>query len=462
MIDQDICFKAIRRALSRGGDYCDVFVEERTDTGISLDDGRIKGLTTGTSAGVGLRVIVGRNYLYMYAGNPTGEKLMELAEQMAGAVAQDEAGNLGEPFSPEGRGLNPIRTDPDNVDLCEKVELLKRADTAARNYSSKIAEAMVQYSDYSQKVWIAGSDGRFVTDERVRTRFAVSSISQDGDKKETGMYGPGRAMGWEFFDLFSPEQVAEEASRIAVLMLDADYAPQGKMPVIIDNEFGGVIFHEACGHALEATSVADDASVFSGKMGEKIASDVVNAVDDGTIPNAWGSADFDDEGEPTQRIQLIRDGELTSYMIDRLGSMKMNMPGTASGRRQSYKFAPTSRMTNTFITAGPYSRDDLIATIDEGLLCVNMGGGSVNPPTTDFNFSVREAYLIKDGKVDRPVKGASLIGKGSEIIKKIEMVADNLDYNGTGMCGSISGSVPAGVGQPSVKVSGLVVGGRNQ
>ncbi len=461
MIDQTACFDALRTALSGGGDYCDLFFENRRDTAVTLDGGKIKELSTGLTVGVGLRVIVGNNFLYMYAGNPTPERLLDLARRMADATAAGKAGNLGDPRPAESRELSPIRIDPVSVDLSRKVELLGRADSAAREYSPKIAETVVRYADYEQNVSIAASDGRFVTDRRVRTRFSVTAVAGEGERKETGMYGPGRSLGWEFFEVFPPEEVAREAARIAVLMLEADHAPQGKMPVVIDNGFGGVIFHEACGHALEATSVADDASVFSGRFGEMIASEVVGAVDDGAVPNAWGSAAFDDEGEPTRRNQLITDGRLTCYLIDRLGSIKMGMPVTGNARRESYKYAPTSRMTNTFILAGPHTREELIETIDEGLYCADMGGGSVNPPTTDFNFAVREAYLIKNGKIDRPVKGASLIGKGSEILRTIEMVADNLDINGTGMCGSRSGSIPANVGQPAIKVSGLVVGGRS-
>lgn len=461
MLDRDICFRAIGKALSRGGDFCDVFLEERSDTGITLDSGKVKNLSTGLTVGVGLRVIIGHTYIYMYAGDPTEEKLLSLAGQMADAVAGDASGSLGDPFERKPRDICPIQTYPGSIELAKKVDLLGRADAAARDFSSKINEVQVRYSDYDQSVRIAGSDGRFVDDRRVRTRFMVSSVAGEGDLKETGMYGPGRAMGWEFYDQFSPEQIAQEASRIAILMLDAEFAPQGKMPVIIDNEFGGVIFHEACGHALESKSVGDNASVFSGKFGEQIASKVVNAVDDGTLPNTWGSADYDDEGEPTRRNELIVEGKLTSYLVDRLGSKKLEMPVTGSARRESYKYAPTSRMTNTYITAGPHTLEELIESVDDGLYCVNMGGGSVNPPTSDFNFAAREAYLIKKGKIDRPVKGASLIGKGSEIIQNIEMVADNLDYNGTGMCGSISGSIPASVGQPAIKVSGLVVGGRS-
>ncbi|MCX8058701.1 MAG: TldD/PmbA family protein, partial [Spirochaetes bacterium] len=274
-----------------------------------------------------------------------------------------------------------------------------------------------------------------------------------------GFYAPGKALGFEFFDKYTPENIARESARIATVMLEADYAPKGKLPVVIDNEFGGVIFHEACGHALEATSVADNASVFTGKLGEKIASDCVTAIDDGTIPNEWGSNYYDDEGNRTQKNILIENGYLKSYLVDKLGAIKMKSQPNGCGRRESYKFAPTSRMSNTYIAPGKYKFEELISSIDYGLYCKKMGGGSVNPPTTDFNFAVSEAYLIKNGKIDRPVKNASLIGKGSEIIKNIDMVADNLEF-GTGMCGSFSGSIPANVGQPAIRVQGLVVGGR--
>ena len=450
----------IRAALSRGGDYCDVFIEDRDDTAITFDNGKIKGITTGTTAGVGIRVIYGTNYVYFYSGNPTEETLKELAERTAQAVKWDQTGNLGSLNQREARNLVVPKIDPASVDLDQKVALVERANQAARDHSPLIQEVVVRYMGHDQRVTIATSDGVIANDRRVRTRLAVQSIAAQGEKKETGFYGPGRGMGWELFDLFSPEDIAKEASRVALVRLDADYAPQGKMPVVIENEFGGVIFHEACGHPLEATAVADDASVFTGKFGEKIASDIVSAVDDGTIPGGWGTLDYDDEGNPTQRNQLIKDGVLTSYMIDRLGSIKMSMPGTHSSRRESYKYAPTSRMTNTYIDKGSDSIEAMIGSIDDGIYCVKLGGGSVNPATTDFNFAVQEGYLVKNGKIDRPVKGASLIGKGSEILLNIEMVGDNLDANGTGMCGSRSGSIPAAVGQPAIKVSGLVVGGR--
>jgi TldD protein len=457
---QDFLSRVLKQALSRGGDYCDVFIEDRDDTALTFDSGKIKSITTGKTAGVGIRVIYGKSFVYLYSSDPSEKTILELAEATAQSVKWDHTGNLGDFRGSSGRGLVIPKVSPGSVDLARKVEYVQRANQAARDHSSKIQEVMVRYMDHDQRVSIATSDGNFVNDRRVRTRFVVQTIAGRGDEKETGFYGPGRSMGFEFFDEFSPEAVAEESARIALVRLDSDYAPQGKLPVVIDNEFGGVIFHEACGHALEATAVGNDASVFCGKFGKQIASPVVSAVDDGTIPSSWGSADFDDEGNPTQKNQLIKDGVLTSYMIDKLGSIKMGMDSTASSRRESYKFAPTSRMTNTFIEPGEDSFEDMISSIEHGLYCKKLGGGSVNPPTTDFNFAVQEGYLIKNGKIDKPVKGASLIGKGNEILMNIEMIADNLDINGTGMCGSLSGSIPANVGQPAIKVGGLVVGGR--
>lgn len=461
MFSESFLQEVIRTSMSRGGDYGDLFIEERDDTAISFDDGKVRGITAGTTAGAGIRVIYGTNYVYLYTSNPTEAALRHLAQATAEAVSWERHGELGEFYKQQPRNLIAPHVDPGSIDLESKVEYVERANQAARDYSPRIAQVVVHHADSDQRVTIATSDGVHADDRRVRTRFVVQSIAQDGSTKETGFYGPGRGMGWEFFELFSPEEIARESARVALVRLESDYAPQGKMPVIIDNEFGGVIFHEACGHALEATAVANDASVFCGKMDSLIASDIVNAVDDGTIPGAWGTSDFDDEGNATQRNQLISHGVLTSYLIDRLGSIKMGLPGTHSSRRESYKFAPTSRMTNTFIQNGDSTLEEMIGTVDHGLYCRKLGGGSVNPPTTDFNFAVQEGYLIRNGKIDKPVKGASLIGKGSEILRNIEMIGDNLDYNGTGMCGSLSGSIPANVGQPAIKVSGLVVGGRS-
>ncbi|MBI9097212.1 MAG: TldD/PmbA family protein [Spirochaetaceae bacterium] len=459
MYSREFYNRLLAVALKNGGDYGDIFIEDTSDTVLLFDSGKVKSINTGLIAGAGIRVIMGGKSVYLYASNVDETKLLKLAETVSQAVKYDKTGNMGELNLISAPSSHKIEILPSTVDLKDKLDILYRADASARDHSSKIEEVMIRYWDNVQKVTVATSEGRLVKDTRIRTRLAVTAVAVEGDKKERGFFGPGKALGFELFDRFRPEDIAGEAARIALVSLEAGPAPQGKMPVVMDNGFGGVIFHEACGHALEATAVADNASVFCGKMGQQIASPVVTAIDDGTLPNEWGSQDFDDEAMETRKNVLIKDGVLQSYMVDKLGSMKMDHPVTGSGRKQSYKYAPTSRMTNTFIAPGDSSLEEMIASIDEGIYCKNMGGGSVNPPTTDFNFSVAEAYLIKNGRIDKPVKGACLIGKGSDILMNIEMVGKNLDY-GTGMCGSSSGSIPANVGQPPIKVTGLVVGGQ--
>ena len=459
MVEKDLCYEVLVRALSAGGQYADVFVEEKNSVSIELKDGKIRTISPGIASGVGLRTIYGHNYVYAYDNRLDRQALDELAGSVAAGVQAGAHGDVKELTATPRESVLKPEVMPDTVSLDAKVDLLLRADAAARDSSSTISQVTAYYADVRQKVLVANSQGVMVQDERVRTRLTVSAVAVEGEKRESGFFGPGKSMGFEFFERLTPEDIAKEAARIALVQLEADFAPKGALPVVINNGFGGVILHEAVGHALEATSVADKASVFCDRLGEKIAAECVTAVDDGTILNEWGSANWDDEGAPTQRTELIKDGVLTHYLVDRLGSIKMDQPLTGSARRESYAYAPTSRMTNTFIVPGTASIDDLISSIDYGVFCRNMGGGSVNPPTTDFNFAVTEGYLIKSGKIDRPVKGAALIGRGSDIIKQIDMVADNLDF-GTGMCGSRSGAVPASVGQPAIRVSGLVVGGR--
>ena len=309
-----------------------------------------------------------------------------------------------------------------------------------------------------QHVQISNSNGKLVQDTRIRTRMPVTAYAQDEKSMQSGFEGPGASMGLEFYDTTQPEDIAKEAARIALVMLEAKDCPSGKMPVVIDNGFGGVIFHEACGHALEASAVSKDQSVFTNKLNTKIASDCVTAIDDGTIPNAWGSQNVDDEGNPQQKRVLIKDGELTSYMIDTLNGRRMNMASTGSSRRQSYKYEPTSRMSNTYIAAGKDKFEDLFKGIKKGLYAKKMGGGSVNPQTGEFNFAVNEGYMIIDGKITYPVKGASLIGNGAEILMNIDKVSDNLKRS-QGMCGASSGNIPTDVGQPAIRVSSITVGG---
>jgi TldD protein len=339
------------------------------------------------------------------------------------------------------------------------VDRLRLAHTVSKAYDPVISQTSNSYASSVQDVCIINSNGVWAEDRRVRTRVSVSAVASSENEKQTGHESPGALRGIEFLDTLDMEKLGRESAKTAVTMLRAELCPSGRFPVLIDNSFGGVIFHEACGHSLEATSVAKKASVFTDKIGEMIASPVVTAIDDGLPANQWGSINVDDEGTPPRKNVLIENGVLKSYMVDYLNGLKMETPSTGSARRESYKFAPTSRMTNTYIDAGTEKKEDIIADTEYGLYAKQMGGGSVEPATGDFNFAVVEGYMVRDGKIAEPVRGATLIGKGSEVLLNIDRVADNLEL-ACGMCGSISGSVPTMVGQPLVRVKELTVGGR--
>ena len=353
-----------------------------------------------------------------------------------------------------------IVNEPSAVSAKQKTDILREACDAARNVSEKIAQVQSTYADVDRHFMVANTEGLLASDRKVRTRLAVSAVASENGENQSGFFGPGAGMGIEFFEKVSPKSVGERAAKQALTNLSAVYCPAGNMTVAIENGFGGVIFHEACGHSLEATSVGIGASQMAGKLGQQIANPKVTAIDDGTIPNAWGSVGIDDEGQPATRNVLIENGILKNYMVDRLGSRRMGMPMTGCGRRENYTFEPTSRMTNTFIDNGPDKNEDIIASIENGLYAKQMGGGSVNPLTGEFNFVVTEGYLVKNGKICEPVRGASLIGTGSQILQDIDMVGQNL-ATGQGVCGSMSGSVPTDVGQPLIRVRKITVGGRS-
>ena len=422
-------------------------------------DGKIESSLSGRDFGIGIRIFKDLYSVYGYTNDMTEENLLKTARKIAEAVKGTRADITINLLKQDIKNYNKIEIYPETVLKKNKIDIMRRGYTAAKEYDSEISQVRVSYSDSKQNILVANSEGIWAEDERVRGRIRIESVASNGTEMQTGGMGPGASKGFEFFEKMDVESYGREASRIAKTILHADYSPSGKMPVIIDNGFGGVIFHEACGHGLEATSVAKGNSVFAGKIGQMIASPVVSAVDDGTIPNEWGTINIDDEGTPSRRNLLIENGILKGYMIDKLNGRRMGMTSTGSGRRESYKYAPTSRMTNTFILNGKSSLDEMISSVEKGIYAKYMGGGSVNPATGNFNFAVMEGYLIENGKITSPVRGATLIGSGSEILKKIEMVGNNLAY-GQGMCGSVSGSICTNVGQPAVKVSEITVGGR--
>lgn len=459
MLEKSLVEKILNEALSTGGDFAEIFVEKKNNCGLFMIDGKIESSLSGRDFGIGIRIFKDLYSVYGYTNDMTEENLLKTARKIAEAVKGTRADITINLLKQDIKNYNKIEIYPETVLKKNKIDIMRRGYAAAKEYDSEISQVRVSYSDLKQNILVANSEGIWAEDERVRGRIRIESVASSGTEMQTGSMGPGASKGFEFFEKMDIESYGREASRIAKTILHADYSPSGKMPVIIDNGFGGVIFHEACGHGLEATSVAKGNSVFAGKIGQMIASPVVSAVDDGTIPNEWGTINIDDEGTPSRRNLLIENGILKGYMIDKLNGRRMGMASTGSGRRESYKYAPTSRMTNTFILNGKSSLNEMISSVEKGIYAKYMGGGSVNPATGNFNFAVMEGYLIENGKITSPVRGATLIGSGSEILKKIEMVGNNLAY-GQGMCGSVSGSICTNVGQPAVKVSEITVGGR--
>ena len=460
MIDKKIMSDLIATVLHGGADFVEVYSEYTKNDVISYSNKKIETVADSVTSGVGIRAFVGTNTYFACTTDLTESGLRECAERVAQAVGS-KIDRIPDFYLTEriNTNIHPIKTLPSDVPAYVRAELLRSGCAKAYDYADKIVQVSGNITSQDKQFVVANSEGLYTGDRQVRTRIAISAVASNGTENQVGSSSPGRSMGLEFFDMISPESVGEEAARQAMVNLNAVPCPAGKMTVAIENGFGGVIFHEACGHSLEATSVGIGMSQMAGKLGQQIANPKVTAIDDGTIPNAWGSCNIDDEGNPMIKRVLIKDGILNSYMIDRLGSRRMNMPHTASGRRQDYAYEPTSRMTNTFIANGPDKNEDIIASIDNGIYAAAMGGGSVNPFTGAFNFAVREGYIIRNGKICEAVRGASLIGTGSDILQKIDMVGQNLD-TAQGMCGSSSGSVPTDVGQPLIRVSDITVGGQ--
>lgn len=459
MISNNVLSSVLARALITGGDFAEIFVEDTLNTNITMLNGSVENTISGRIYGIGIRIFKGLKSVYAYTNNSSLNSLLETAEKAAlalGELKEDISIVLNEKISYNN---HPIIYVPSLIASEKKIEVMRIGYNAARDYHEEIKQVSVSYLDKIQNILIANTDGLLKEDRRIRTRLAISSVASLNGENQTGSDSPGAHMGFEFFEKIDPATVGREASRVAHTMIHAKNCPAGQMTVAIDNGFGGVIFHEACGHSLEATAVAKGNSVFSGMIGKQIASTKVTAIDDGTLKNEWGSLNIDDEGNETTRNVLIKDGILQGYMVDKLNGRRMGMAATGSSRRESYKFAPTSRMTNTFIDAGNDDEKEIIKSIQSGLYAKKMGGGSVNPVTGEFNFSVAEGYIVKNGIIQEPVRGASLIGKGSDILMNIDMVGKNLTH-GQGMCGSVSGSIPANVGQPMIRVSEITVGGR--
>jgi len=450
-------------AKARGADFAELFVEETRFSSLVLRDRKIESATAGTEFGIGVRMIWGSQVLYGHTSREDEDSLSRLVADLAAARPRNGAGlDLGATISGDakyGQNLSKF-VHPHDASKDGRLDALRLADETARSISSKVAQVSSSVLHRHSKIAIFNSEGLDVSDDRTWTRMTVAVIAEDGGQRQTGSEAPGLRQGLEFLQGLDVRKLSTTAADRAVRMLSANPAPAGEMPVLIGNGFGGVIFHEACGHPLETEALRRKATPFAGKIGEAIAQPCLTALDDGTIPDAWGSLAVDDEGTPTQRTVLIEKGVLRTFLSDRVGAAECGVQRSGSARRESYRYAPVSRMRNTFIGAGESSVDDMLASMGDGLWAVRMGGGSVNPATGEFNFSVEEGYMVRGGKKAEPVRGATLTGKGHEILPRIRMVGSDLEF-APGTCGASSGLVPVCVGQPSILVDPILVGGRS-
>jgi TldD protein len=459
MISPSIVQRVLGAAMQGGADFAEIFAEETYSSELSMIDSKPSTAVVGRVYGAGIRLFYGFEQIYVTTNDLSEAGLMRAAT----TAAQSRTGQGPRELKPWEKTvfdeLHAYGKRPSEYDRETKFRWLVAMDRAARSRSSLVVQVEPKINEKTQRILVANSLGGWAEDERNYVRGGLSVLLESNGIKQDSHEKTGALGTSDFFESVDFEALAHRAVDQAKLLVHADYAPAGEMPVIIDNGFGGVIFHEACGHGLETTSVAKNASVFCGKLGEKIAHECVTAIDDGTIANTYGSLNVDDEGMKTQRTVLIENGVLKSYIVDQMGAKQTGFARTGSGRRQSYKFAPASRMRNTFIAPGSDRLEDMIRDVDFGLYAKKMGGGSVSPATGDYNFGVTEAYLIRNGRIEKPVKGATLIGRGIETLGCITRVADNISLE-PGMCGSVSGAIPTTVGQPAITVSRILVGGR--
>ena len=460
MIDADVLERVLAGAVRTGAEFAEVYAEDKSSTSAGLDDGRIEQVTSGRDRGAGIRVIAGNTTGFAHTSDLSEAGLVTAAAAAAAAAAHGGGGirTVSLTQSPSHRP-NTIVHQPDSIAKARKVELLQRMNDAARTYGPEIVQVSAGYGDSSKRTLIANTDGVLADDEIVRTLLRISAVADGDTGMQTGYQSMGHTVGFEIFDTVDVEELARDAARQAITKLQARPAPSGAMPVVIKNGSGGVLFHEACGHGLEADLVAKESSVYAGKVGELVANPLVTLVDDGTMVGEWGTLGYDDEGHITQRNTLIEDGILTDYMWDYLRARKEGRAGSGNGRRQSYQHLPMVRMTNTFVLDGPDTPDDIIASTPNGVYVAKLGGGSVNTATGDFVFGMTEAYLIEDGKITEPLREGNLIGNGPKVLQDIDMLANDFAMGNPGTCGKDGQGVPVGDGQPTLRVKELTIGG---
>lgn len=460
-ISKSVAKEVLDILLSTGGDYSEIYFQDRIARSYSRRYKQVHAISTNQVFGVGLRILSGENVIYGYTSDLSKKALIELATSLSCGFNEKRKIHCPELSVKKIKKLNNIKVPHNSWSDEKKLAYLEEGEKVAFGYSKCVQDVNVGLFEEDEHVEIYNSEGNVFVDDRVRTRLQGLVISSDGNSFQQVFYGPGFSKGLEVLEEIDFNKHMLETAKDSVDLLSAINCPSGTYPVVIGNNFGGVLFHEACGHPLEGNSISHNTSPFANMLGKKIASDVVSAIDDGTILNGWGTSSIDDEGVLPTKNQLIKDGVLTSYMLDRYTSKKINGKYTPTGacRRQSYKFVPTTRMTNTYIDAGPYDPQDIIASVKDGIYCRSFTGGQVNPATDQFMFTSDVAFLIKDGKIKEMIKPISLIGYGYEILQKITMVGNDLG-RAAGVCGSSSGSCFVEVGQPTLLVSSILVGGQ--
>lgn len=461
MIDPDVIERTIAAALSTGADFAEVFVEDRRSTGAVLDDGKVEELTSGRDRGAGIRVVVGDSTGFAHTADLTERGLIDTAKIAAAAARGANPDNRSVALgSKVGRNEPMVAILPEEIGKARKVELLIRADDVARSSGSEITQVMARYSDSRRRILVANSDGVFGADDQVKTTFSISCVATGDAGMQTGRESIGHTIGFELFDRYDVSELARNAAQRAITKLAARPAPSGQMTVVIGSGGGGVMFHEACGHGLEADLVNKGASVFAGRVGEVVASPLVTLVDDGTMGGEWGQFAIDDEGHPATRNVLIEDGVLIDYMWDGLRARKEGRRSSGNGRRQSYQYLPMVRMTNTYLLGGTDRPEDIIGSTDSGVYIAHLGGGQVNTATGDFVFGMTEAYLIEGGEITEPLREGNLIGNGPSVLAEIDAVGNDFAMGPPGTCGKDGQGVPVGDGVPTLRVrTGLTIGG---
>ncbi len=458
MLHPDLVNGVLAAALRTGGEFAEVFAEDRQTCSAVLDDGRVEEFTSGRDRGVGIRVVTGDTTGFAHTADLSLSGLKSAA-RVAAAAARDGGGAQPIAVRPGPGARSDARILPSQAPKSAKAGLLGAADDAARSESPAITQVSACYGDSRRRILVANSNGLYAEDDQVRTLFSVSCVASGDAGMQTGRESEGRTIGFELFESCDVADMARRAARRAVTKLTARPAPSGPMPVVVGAGGGGVLFHEACGHGLEADLVAKSASVFAGRVGQRVASESVTLVDDGTMSSEWGHYLIDDEGRPAARNVLIADGVLTDYMWDRLRARDKGRQSSGNGRRQSYQHLPMVRMTNTFIANGSADPDDIIADTDHGVYVAQLGGGQVNTATGDFVFGMTEAYLIEDGKIAEPIREGNLIGNGPEVLTRIDALGDDFAMGSPGTCGKDGQGVPVGDGTPTLRVAKLTVGG---